>query len=255
MSTGAPQLAQRIVFTLGFQTFELARLEWADEVLFAHELEKRRQPPVPVAATIVGEARRMLQVLRQREQRVAARARELAPAADAAARAARSLNGAKQCERCAGRELQALVRCRTRSPDSRRTGRRSACPAVCARGRDDVIAWRQPGQVRGRRAQKKNERPRKRARMNIALWAASAALAHAARRTACGQFTHADLSVASLGGALHLVHLVTVADDLAVHVGLVSGAGAHPARSAKPVNAPAKVRSVFICTSLLRFPS
>jgi len=57
-----------------FQAFEFVRRHRPDEILFAQELQKRRESAMPMAAAIIGETRRPLQIVRQGERGIATRA-------------------------------------------------------------------------------------------------------------------------------------------------------------------------------------
>src|SRR5690349_17543025 len=86
---------------------ELLRVERADEALLEQELCIRREAPMTVAAAVITEARRALQVLRPRERRRAARARKQRRIGGAAL-LTRAGDHAEQCDQRAGRELLAL---------------------------------------------------------------------------------------------------------------------------------------------------
>src|SRR2546430_286391 len=60
-----------------FQALQLGRIERPYEVLLAQELEERCKAPMTVTAAVIREPRRMLQIVCQREERLATRTRQL----------------------------------------------------------------------------------------------------------------------------------------------------------------------------------
>ena len=135
---------------------ELRGRERADELLFAQELEERRQAPVLAGAAPVREAAGLRQIVRQRERRAAARAAE--PLGERPARLALArMDVAEQLDHRARRQLDALVagRTRWRGTDSRDRG-------TAGRRRDSgARAWSSPARSSGRGSGgRRSQRPR-----------------------------------------------------------------------------------------------
>src|SRR6266542_886034 len=103
-ATRASNYAHRLL-----QARKLVRREGSNEVLFAQELEERREPAVPIWTTVVREVRRSLQVVRQLQRLAAARTTHSRRQRTAFADAGR-MDRAEELERRARRELDAFER-------------------------------------------------------------------------------------------------------------------------------------------------
>src|SRR5205814_4512754 len=89
------------------QSFQLGGRERPHEVLLAQELEEWCKPPMTVTAAVIREPRRMLQIVRQREERLAARTRQLRR--ECVRRfGLRRMDCPEKVQRCAGGELRAF---------------------------------------------------------------------------------------------------------------------------------------------------